>query len=182
MTSLVFLLRGINVGGSGKLAMADLRGLAADIGLADARTYIQSGNLVASSELAPDEAGVRLQGAIAEAVGFRPDVHVRTGAELRAVVDDSPFLAAGADPGHLHVTFVDTDPSPALAALDLAAFSPEEAAAVGRELHLHLPNGIGRSKLATALSRVDPARRGTTRSWRTITKLLDMVEEPPGGG
>ena len=182
MTPLVFLLRGINVGGSGKLAMADLRGLAADIGLADARTYIQSGNLVATSDLAPDDAGARLQAAIADAVGFTPDVHVRTGAELRAVVDTSPFLARGADPAHLHVTFVDADPSPALATVDLEAFAPEEAAAAGRELHLHLPGGIGRSKLATALSRVEPARRGTTRNWRTVTKLLEMVEETSGRG
>ncbi len=177
MRTLVFLLRGINVGGSGRLPMATLRSIAEDLGMIGVRTYIQSGNLVADCDLAPDQAAQALQGAIATAVGFTPSVLVRTADELRATVDASPFDTEQLDPKELHITFLDTDAAGALASVDVERFAPERVVAVGRELHLHLPGGIGRSPLATTLSRSGPAAGATTRNWRTVTKLRDMATE-----
>jgi uncharacterized protein (DUF1697 family) len=96
-------------------------------------------------------------------------VIIRTGTELAEVVDDSPFLARGEDPGSLHVVFLGPDDIPALPD-DLDAFAPDEAVVVGSEVHLFMPSGLGRSKLAAKVT-----RSGTTRNWRTVTTLLDMV-------
>lgn len=177
MRVLVFLLRGINVGGHGRLPMATLRSIAEDLGMTDARTYIQSGNLVAGWDIAPDDAGPALQAAIAAEVGFAPAVLVRTADELRATVDATPFATDRIDTKELHVTFLDTDAAAALAGLDVDAFAPERVVAIGRALHLHLPGGIGRSPLATALTRRGPAVDATTRNWRTVTTLADMAAE-----
>ena len=180
MGTLVFLLRGINVGGSGRLPMATLRSIAEELGMTDVRTYIQSGNLVAGWDLAPDDAGPALQAAIAAEVGFAPAVLVRTAEELRATVDASPFDTDRIDPKELHVTFLDTEAQQALGDLDVEAFAPECVVAVGRELHLHLPGGIGRSPLAAALSRSGHGTEATTRNWRTVTKLAAMADEVAG--
>jgi uncharacterized protein (DUF1697 family) len=117
-----------------------------------------------------------LAAAIAAETDVAPAVIVRTRTQLATVVRDSPFLARGEDEGHLHVVFTDGPAAPGLARLDLGAYAPEEAIAVGKELHLLLPNGMGRSKLAVDLAR-QKGPVGTARSWRTVTRLLSMADE-----
>lgn len=175
MQVMVALLRGINVGGRNLLAMADLRRIAGEAGFSDVRTYIQSGNVVLASEEGEAEAvAQQLQDAIAEATDLTPAVVVRTRDELAAVVAQNPF--ADRDPAHLHVTFTDGDARQLTSALDLPAYAPEEAVAVGGDLYLHLPGGMGRSKLAVDLAK-QKSPTGTTRNWRTVTKLLVMADE-----
>jgi uncharacterized protein (DUF1697 family) len=176
VTVLVALLRGINVGGRGKLPMADLRAIAEDLGYQDVATYIQSGNLVLSTSTSASTVARDLAAAIAAGTSVAPAVLVRTRSQLAKVVRESPFLARGEDEAHLHVVFTDGPAAPAAARLDLAAYAPEEAIARGKELHLLLPNGIGRSKLAADLAR-QKGPVGTTRSWRTVTTLLAMADE-----
>lgn len=176
--AMVALLRGVNVGGKAKLAMTDLREIVAGCGFDDVRTYIQSGNVVFTAPVGadPDDVAATLATAIAAGSSVTPDVVVRTGDELAAVVDANPFLRRGEDPAHLHVSFTAVEPD--LGVDDLARYAPEEAAAVGREVYLFLPNGMGRSKLAADLARrTRPA--GTARNWRTVTKLLEMVGDRP---
>jgi len=174
---MVALLRGVNVGGKGKLAMADLRSAATACGFQNVRTYIQSGNLVFTSP-APDTQAVaeRLREVIAATTQVQPEVIVRTRHELADVVEQNPYVRRGEDAAHLHVVFAYSDVEASLRSEDLAGYVPEEATAVGRELYLFLPSGMGRSKLA-----VDLARRtgpsATTRNWRTVTKLLEMADE-----
>jgi len=79
------------------------------------------------------------------------------------------------DPKQHHVVFLDVEARTALGDLDPEPFAPERAVAVGRELHLHLPGGIGRSPLATALTRAGRADRGTTRGWRTVSAVADLA-------
>ncbi len=177
MDTLVFLLRGINVGGSGRLPMATLRSIAEGLGMTGPKTYIQSGNLVAGCALPPDDAAFALRDAIEAEAGFAPAVMVRTADEMRAVVDGTPFPSDDIDPKELHVTFLDVDAGAAIADLDVDRFAPERVVAVGRELHLHLPGGIGRSPLATALARSGPEVEATTRNWRTVTTLADMAAD-----
>lgn len=174
MTVMVGLLRGINVGGRTKVAMADLRAIAEGCGFEAVRTYIQSGNLVfraAGSRTEP--IAERLGRAIANQSAVQPEVIVRTRAQMAALVDKNPFV--GEDPAHLHVVFTKGPAGPSLKNVHLAGYAPEEAAAVGQQCYLLLPSGIGRSKLATDLARgMGPT--GTTRNWRTVTKLLEMAD------
>jgi uncharacterized protein (DUF1697 family) len=194
MTTMVALLRGINVGGRNKLGMAELRRLAEACGYEQVRTYILCGNVyfsvpagTARSKADRDPAAVarRLQSRIAAETGLHPDVVVRSEADLAAVVKANPWASKGVADSELHVTFL-SDSAPAgpravLGPLDPSAYAPEEVRVIGRELHLRLPNGLGRSKLAADLARAKGAR-GTTRNWRTVTKLLSMAaaDEPPG--
>jgi uncharacterized protein (DUF1697 family) len=154
--------------------MADLRAAAESCGYEHVRTYIQSGNLLLATGAAPNSVAHELRRAIAEQTDVDPLVIVRTRDELVAVVDANPFLGRGADPAHLHVVFLSEQAT--LGSIDEAAYTPEEAVAAGREVYLLLPNGIGRSRLATDLAR-GSAASGTTRSWRTVTKLLALAEE-----
>lgn len=171
---MVALLRGVNVGGRSTLAMSDLRTVAERCGYEDVRTYIQSGNLVLrTKERRPATVATTLRDALAEAVGLEEPVVVRTRAQLQAVVDRNPYLQQGEDPAHLHVVFLERKGS---IALDLEAYAPEHATVVGEEVHLLLPNGVGRSKLAADLGRAE-GPDGTMRNWRTVTELLALADE-----
>lgn len=174
---MVALLRGVNVGGRNRLAMADLRAAAVAAGCEQVRTYIQSGNVVFTSPTAdPTEVGERLAREIAEATPVHPDVVVRTRDELYGVMADNPFVDRADDVAHLHVAFVGGTAAASLGPLDTEGFPPEEAAVVGRQVHLLLPDGMARSKLATAVVR---ALDGdvTVRNWRTVTRLVAMADE-----
>lgn len=174
MTSMVALLRGINVGGRNRLAMVDLRAIAADLGYRDIATYIQSGNLLFATEQTAARVGPELEAAIASATEVAPSVVVRAGRELLKVRDRNPYLARGVDSAHLHVVFAPGNAKAAVASLDLSAFGPDSAVAIGGELYLHLPNGVGRSKLATAIAKRGAAA-GTMRSWKTVLALAELL-------
>ena len=173
----IALLRGINVGGKNKLAMADLRSIAADAGFADATTYVQSGNVVVPAVPVGDVGGVAatLSAAIEERTGLTIPVITRTGAEWQAMIDANPFPEAAADGTKLHVVVLDGPVTGALADFDATKFAPEEVASGERVVYLSLPNGMGRSKLAVALQRVGDAKTGTARNWRTVLALAEMA-------
>jgi len=172
MAVMVALLRGINVGGKTTLSMAKLRELAEELGYDGVATYIQSGNLVLRTSGAASKVEKDLAAAVAALGGVQPAVIVRTRAQLQKVVDGNPFVRRGEDEKACHVVFGAQTAKPRL---DLAAYAPEEAIASGKDLYLFLPNGMGRSKLAADLAK-DKAAVGTARSWRTVTKLLEMVD------
>lgn len=170
----VALLRAINVGGTGKLPMADLRRMFEDAGCEDVRTYIQSGNVVfrASKTLAK-ALPKRISDTIDAERGFRRPVILRSGDELRRVLGGNPFADA-ADPQHLHVAFLKDEPAKGLG-LDPERSPGDRFALRGRELYLHYPNGLGRSKLDSKYIERRLETTSTTRSWRTVTKLVEMV-------
>ena len=174
MTVYVALLRGINVGGRTMLPMALLRELAEGCGLGAVRTYIQSGNLVCTS---PDPAAAvaeRLAAAIAGAGGPAPTVAVRSRDELAELVAGNPYLDRATEPKQLHVAFLVEGAEPPDRP-DGDRFAPDELTVVGRDCYLFLPDGLGRSKLAEALSR-PKSTHTTVRNWRTVTTLLDMAD------
>src|SRR5262249_19274080 len=128
VTVMAVLIRGINVGGKAKLAMADLRRIAEGCGFEQVRTYIQSGNLVCAAAGAERRAVAKtLQEALAGATDVKPDVMARTRDELAAAIEANPYLQRGEDPNHLHVTFLGGTDQASLGDLDLAAYAPEEA-------------------------------------------------------
>lgn len=169
----VALLRGINVGGKTKIAMAALRETCAAIGCEDVLTYIQSGNVVLESKLTADKLRAALEEAIAKKFGFNPAVMIRTAKEISAVVDRNPY--AGTDDKTLHVGFLHAAPNAAtkkcLGAIDCA---PEELTVVGRDIYLHLPNGMGRAALPVQMERCLRPTAVTVRNWRTVTKLVEI--------
>jgi len=169
----VVLLRGINVGGKTKVPMAALRDVCAAAGCEDVVTYIQSGNVVLTSRLSEKKLQASLEERIAAEFGFGPAVMVRTAREMAAVVDGNPY--PGADESSVHVGFLHSPPAaPAarcLAAIDCGA---EQVTVVGRDLYLHLPNGMGRANLPTQIDRCLRPAQVTVRNWRTVTKLVEL--------
>ncbi len=170
----VALLRGINVGGKTKIAMAALRDTCAAVGCEDVVTYIQSGNVVLKSKLTADKLRAALEAAIAEEFGFNPAVMIRTAKEMAAVVDRNPY--AGTDDKTVHVGFLHAAPNATtkqcLGAIDCA---PEELTVAGRDIYLHLPNGMGRAALPVQMERCLRPTPITVRNWRTVTKLAELA-------
>ena len=178
MATHVALLRGINVGGKNRLPMGDLAQMFVAAGCADVRNYIQSGNVIfrASHDKAEKLPGV-IGKRIAEAFGYRVPVVLRTAAQLGEVIQDNPFLKAGAPEATLHVMFLASLPEAGkIAALDPGR-SPHDAFFVrDREIYLHLPNGVADSKLTNAWFDSKLATTGTSRNWRTVLKLHEMMQ------
>jgi uncharacterized protein (DUF1697 family) len=165
----VALLRAINVGGTGKLAMSDLRALCEGCGFKDVATYIQSGNVVFRSKLSEAAAKKSLERALAKKMGKPFGVMVRTGADLARVVADVPFPQAA--PNQLLILFLDEAP-PADSLKATVVPGREELALRGRELFIHFPDGMGKSKLKIPFQKI-----GTMRNLATTTKLAAMA--PP---
>ena len=176
-TKHVALLRGINVGGKNKLAMKDLAALFVDAGCSDVATYIQSGNVVFSADVAlSSRISVVIAKAIASRFKLSVPVVMRTADELRDVARRNPFLRSGAEPSALHVAFLADEPTPAqIASLDPQRSLPDEFKVLGREIYLHCPNGVARSKLTNAWFDTKLATVSTARNWNTVTKLLELV-------
>jgi uncharacterized protein (DUF1697 family) len=175
----VALLRGINVGGHNKLPMKDLAAVFTDLGCDDVRTYIQSGNVVftARTDLAA-EIPVQVPAAIEDRFSLKVPVMTRSAVELRDAARANPFLAEDLDPKTLAVAFLAEVPDPArVARLDPDRSPPDRFAVVGREVYLHLPNGVARSKLTNAYLDSTLATISTARNLRTVSKLLEMAEE-----
>jgi uncharacterized protein (DUF1697 family) len=168
MTVYIALLRGINVGGSGLLAMKDLVALCGKCGFAKARTYIQSGNVVFESDL--KEEGVRqaLEKALAAKMGKPVDVMVRRAAEMRAVLEANPF--PDTEPNKKMVVFL-TGKAPVEALRGVTGPAGEQVRAGKREVYVYYPEGQGRSKLKLPLKVA-----GTARNINTVAKLVAMAE------
>jgi uncharacterized protein (DUF1697 family) len=185
MPSHVALLRGINLGGHNKVAMAELREVVSSLGHADVATYIQSGNVVFTSDQADTAAlAAALEQAIATSLGVPARVVVLSREDLAQVARDNPY-AAEPNPKAVHAVFLSGEPGPDVAervaaAQEIAAKqgSRDTAQLVGRTIFLHTPDGYGRSDLAAALVKLGQKKTdavtGTARNWSTVTKLLAM--------
>lgn len=178
VSTMIALLRGVNVGGV-KLPMAELRRICADdCGFGDVRTYVQSGNAVfTTSERSASKVAAALEEALERSTGRAVDVTVRTAAQMRKVVDANPYADRTDDPTKVHVAFLIGDGDPGVDWFDPAEWAPEELHAHGREVYLHLPDGMGRSKLAAEMTKRGSrkgATRATVRNWRTVLALKEM--------
>lgn len=167
MPTHIALLRAINVGGTGTLPMTELRALCEGLGFANVRTYIQSGNVVFESRLSTARAKAALESALRERLGKHHAALLRTVDELASVEARNPF--ADADPKQLLVVFLDAaPPRDALAAVKVPG--RERLHLDGRELFIHFPDGMGRSKLKVPFS-----GEGTGRNLNTIRALLRLA-------
>jgi uncharacterized protein (DUF1697 family) len=176
MARYVVLLRGINLARSRRVAMGDLRALLGELGYEDVATLLQSGNVVLSTTVKAAELPGRLEAELAEGLGMKIAVVVRSRAQLAKVVDADPLGDVADDPKRYLVTFFPDKPDPAAVRALLAEdFGPERVAAVGREIYAWHANGIQKSKLARAVGDKRFGTGGTARNWSTVTKLLDLA-------
>lgn len=170
------LLRGINLGPSRRLPMADLRALLTEAGFGDVATYVQSGNVALDSALVPDALAAELTRLIAERFDLDVPVIVRSHDELAAVIAFNPLRDVATEPKRHQVTFLDAPlADEARAALEAAAVEPERVAFGEREVYAWHPAGIARSKLWNALAGKGLGVRGTSRNWTTVLKLAEMT-------
>lgn len=188
MPTHVALLRGINVGGNKKVAMADLRAVVAELGHADVATYINSGNVLFTPTADRDSAAIGrdMSEAIAARLGVSSSVLVVTRDELAQVIADNPFPQEP-DPRRVHAVFLSAPPAPdtlgkidAAVAAGAAKGARDSARAIGRTLYLHTPDGFGTSDLAKATMKIVDAPKtgfvGTARNWSTVSKLLALCD------
>ncbi len=174
----VLLMRGINVGASNRISMPTLRQRLAEAGFGEVLTHLQSGNVVVSSELSPDQLAAECRREIEQGFGLDIDVLARTAEELAEVVRRDPLAAVAVDPKRYQVSFCSAEPDDELLRrLDDLAAPSERLIAIGREIYGWYPDGAGRSRLATELSGRRMGVTATTRNWRTVTALLEMLEE-----
>jgi uncharacterized protein (DUF1697 family) len=166
MPAFAALLRAINVSGTGKLAMSELSALCEAAGFTEVSTYIQSGNVVFKTRLSEPTARAKLELALATKLGKPAAVVLRTAEELEALLRLNPFTKH--PPNRVAVMFMNEAP-PKAAVQAVQALDGEELSLAGKDLFIHYPNGMGRSKLKLPF-----AKTGTARNINTVTKLAAM--------
>jgi uncharacterized protein (DUF1697 family) len=179
MPVLICMLRGVNVGGHNRLKMEALRALCESLKFENARTYVQSGNIIFRTKGKDRSAlAAKIRNAIECEFGFRPEVILRTVEELRKAIAASPFAdRRDLEPGKLLVTFLASAPGREVRAKLLGLNHPEEIHLQGREMYIYFPNGAGKSKLPWSSIERLLKTTGTARNWNSVTKMLAMAEQ-----
>ena len=164
----IALLRGINIGRSKRIKMADLVKTLDSLGFKNIKTYLQSGNVIFeydSSDISEIEGSIERK--ISETFSFSVDVIIRTKDELESTVKDNPFISEhDIELDKLHVTFLSDIPDQkAILNMDINKAENEKFEIIGREVYLYCPNAMFEKKLNTT---------ATTRNWKTTNKLLEL--------
>jgi uncharacterized protein (DUF1697 family) len=191
MPTHVALLRGINVGGKNKVAMADLRAVVAELGHTGVSTYINSGNVLFTAQAGPagetiDAMAAAMASAIARKLGVTTPVVIVPRDELAEILAANPFTAEP-DPKRVHAVFLSAPAGPdlldridAIVAAAAAKGARDAVRPVGRALYLHTPTGFGTSDVSEALMRLLGGPKasviGTARNWSTANKLLGLCD------
>ena len=168
MTAFVALLRAVNVGGR-KLAMADLRGIAEELGFDGVKTFIASGNLLFATSRKEDEVRDLLEDALGKHMGAEVPVFVRTAAEMAGIARANPFVD---EPGSKVAAIFLHDTPPRGLIAEVRGTADEELALGCREIYVHYPSGMGRSKL-----RLPRRVVGTARNMNTVARLAELAKE-----
>jgi uncharacterized protein (DUF1697 family) len=173
----VALLRGINVGGKHIVPMKQLAEIFTGAKCGNVQTYIQSGNVIFSaSPKAVKALPALLAKKIEESFGFSVPIVLRDREELAKAASNNPFLKAGLPQPTLHVYFLaDLPTADAVKTLDPQRSAPDAFHVSGREIYLHVPNGMGRTKLTCAYFDSRLSTVATARNWATVLKLLEMM-------
>ena len=167
MPTYIALLRAVNVGGTGKLPMAELKAMCVAGGFTDVQTYIASGNVVFRTKLSAAKAKTVLEQRLQEYAGKPVGVIIRTAEEMAAVLKANPFPKA--PPGFTVAIFLDDSP-PADALKQVKGRQDEEVRLGEREIYVAYGSGMGRSKL-----KIPAAAKGTARNINTIAKLVELA-------
>ncbi len=177
----IALLRGVNLGKGRRVAMAEVRAAFESLGWTDVKSVGQSGNLVFEAA-AKSDAGLEsaAEQALLARLSLTTEVVIRSGAEWRAMMAANPFPGeARADPAHLVVMVMKSDPRPDAEAAMAAVPGRERARVVGREAFIVYPDGIAGVRLIGAALDKALGVRGTGRNWNTVTKLAALAGDRP---
>jgi uncharacterized protein (DUF1697 family) len=169
VTAFVALLRAVNVGGTGKLPMSDLKQLCEDLGFGSVRTYIASGNVIFVSRKSEAAVKAALEDQLEVYAGKPVGVLVRTAAEMARVAADNPFPKLA--PNRTVAVFLDRAP-PADAPASVRGQNDEQIRLGRREIYIHYGDGMAKSKLV-----VPAAKTGTARNMNTVAALAKMAAE-----
>lgn len=165
----IALLRAVNVGGTGKLPMVELKALCEGCGFTGVRTYIASGNVVLSSPAAPAQVKAALEAALARHAGKPVGVVVRSADELARALAANPFPHAA--PNRAVIVFLDAPP-PTDTLARMSHQAGEQVALGEREIYVHYGQGMRESRL-----RIPAAHAGTARNLNTVDRLLRMARD-----
>ena len=166
MTVYIALLRAVNVGGTGKLPMADLKRLCLELGFSHVQTYIASGNVVFQSDSSAQQVKHLLEAKLLDYAGKPVGVLLRSADEMRNVLARNPFVQGA--PNRVMALFLDEAPSRD-AILNLKGQGAELLALGEREIYIHYSEGMASSKL-----QIPAAKIGTARNMNTVAKLVEM--------
>jgi uncharacterized protein (DUF1697 family) len=166
MTTYIVLLRAVNVGGTGKLPMADLKALCAELGFGQIETYIASGNVVFDCDMPAARVQAQLEKRLLAYAGKTVGVFVRTASEMRTILKRNPF--SDREPERTYSFFLNEKP-PADALDEVRGRDGEELRLGLREIYVYYPTGMGKSKL-----QIPAAKLGTSRNLNTVAKLVEM--------
>jgi uncharacterized protein (DUF1697 family) len=157
--------------------MPELREALEEAGFENVRTYVQSGNVVLSSSLKPEQTARKVERVIADRFGLDIPVVVRTKAELARVVKKNPLQKAAKDPKRYQVSFLEQKlDAGTVKKLEAARAEPEQLVVDGREIYAWHDAGVARSKLWAALADKRLGVKATARNWMTVEKLLELAE------
>ena len=167
MSSLVALLRAVNVGGGEKLPMKELKRLCEEAGFESVSTYIASGNVAFKSSDKPDRAQTILEQRIEDYCGMHIDVFIRTAREMMDLVEANPYPD---EPGNkTAVWFLEQKP-PANLEAGAKGVQKEKFEAADREVFVSYPDGLGQTKLKLDVG------TATVRNMNTVKKLAEMAK------
>jgi uncharacterized protein (DUF1697 family) len=169
MASLIALLRAVNVGGTGKLSMSELKAMCEELGFSDVRTYIASGNVVFTSRKSEAAVKAALEKRLETYAGKPVGVLVRTADEMAKVLADNPFPKLA--PNRTMAVFLDRAP-PADTLASVRGQKDEKIKLGRREIYVHYGEGMGQSKLV-----IPAAKLGTARNMNTVAVLAKMAAE-----
>jgi uncharacterized protein (DUF1697 family) len=179
MAKYISILRGINVGGNRKILMKDLKSLLEKLGFSKVETYIQSGNVLFESDqkLSNSVLEKSIQQLIATTFGFDVPVIVRSAEEWSESVASNPFWKEkDVDIDRLHLTFLKD--WPVLEKLDKIsslAFPPDKFEIIGMNVFVYCSAGYSDSKLTNQFFESKLGVQATTRNWKTVLKLQEMI-------
>lgn len=179
MSKIASLLRGINVSGHRKLPMKELKALYEGLGFKDIQTYIQSGNVVFDpGKNTLKSIPAKIEKAIFDNYGYDVPVIVCSPEQWQEVMDNNPFLEEkGIDVDQLYVSLLDAAPAKGLAEkIDAGAYLPDRFIISGTTIYQYFPNGYGRTKLTNTFFENKLKVKATTRNWRTMNVLREMME------
>ena len=179
MAKYISILRGINVGGNRKILMDDLKSLFEKLEFSNVHTYIQSGNVIFDSDQKRSNADLeqKIQQAIAETFGFDVPVIIRTSEEMTISIANNPFWKAkDAEIDRLHLTFLKELPSKEqFDKLKALSFNPDRFEIIGKDVFLFCSAGYSDSKLTNQFLENKLGTTATTRNWKTIIKLQEII-------
>ena len=177
MTKYIAILRGINVGGKRKILMADLKELFSEIGFADIQTYIQSGNVIFNTKRKDDniEFANKIEQSIAKNYDFKVPVIVRNVEELNEAISNNPFFQKN-DKERLHLTFLKEVPeTEKLDKIKTYDYSPDKFEIKDKNVFVYCSGKYSDSKLTNKFFESKLKMSATTRNWKTVLKLLELL-------